>query len=94
MVQRIALYAAALMSCLSISGVALAADEPKASVPGPANSTNAGTSAAVQKQAIESQREGRSVFYKPKVLPYGMLGAAVAAGTSGVEGAPGTESVR
>jgi hypothetical protein len=94
MVRCIALYAAALMSCVSVSGMAFAADAPKPSVSGPANGTNVEPSAAVQTQAIESQREGRSVFYKPKVLPFGMWGAALAAGAPGVEGARGSESGR
>jgi hypothetical protein len=62
--------------------------------PGPANGTDVEPSAAVQKQAIKSRMEGRSVFYKPKVLPFGMPGAALAAGAPGVEGTPGTESGR
>ena len=73
-----------------IASCAAAADPPKASVSGPANGTNVEPSAAVQTQAIESPREGRSVFYKPKVLPLGMLGAAPGPGAPGVEGAPGT----
>jgi hypothetical protein len=91
--SRTTLYAATLMSCLSLSSVAVAADPPKASVSSPANGTNIKPSAAVQKQ-VKSQMEGRSVFYRPKVLPFGMLGAALATGAPGVEGAPGTESGR
>jgi hypothetical protein len=94
MVNRVTLYAAALVSSLSFSGIAFAADAPKASVSGPANGTIIEPSAAVQRQAVETQMEGRKVFYKPKVLPFGMRGAALAAGAPGVEGAPGTESGR
>jgi hypothetical protein len=92
--SRTTLYAAALLSCLSLSSVAVAADPPKASVSSPASGTNIKPNAAVQKQAIKSQMEGRSVFYRPKVLPFGKLGAALATGAPGVEGAPGTESGR
>jgi hypothetical protein len=94
MVNRITLYAAALLSCLSLSTVALAADAPNASVSGPANGTNVEPSAAIQKQAVQSQMEGRSLFSTPKRLPLGMLGGALGAGAPGVEGALGTESGR
>jgi hypothetical protein len=94
MVNHITLYAAALVSSLALSGVALAADTPKASVSGPANGTNVEPSAAVQKEAVESQTEGRSVFYKPKLLPFGMLGGGIAAGAPGTEGAFGAQSGR
>jgi hypothetical protein len=90
MVRRITLYAAALGPILSLPGVAIAADAPEASVSGPANGTNVEPSAAVQKQA-QSQMEGRSVFFRSKILPFG---AALAAGAPGVEGAPGTQSGR
>jgi hypothetical protein len=93
MVRRITLYAAALGPILSLSGVAIAADAPEASVSGPANGTNVEPSAAVQKQA-QSQMEGRSVFFRSKILPFGMLGAALAAGAPGVDGAAGTQSGR
>ena len=69
MVYRVTLYAAALGSVLSLSGVALAADAPKASVSGPANGTNVEPSTAVRKQAVQSQMEGRSVFFRSKILP-------------------------
>ena len=91
----ITLYAAALVSSLSLSGMALAAEAPKASVSGPANGTNVEPSAAVQKQALQSRiMEGRSLFSIPKSLPVGILGGALAAGAPGVEGAPGTQSGR
>ncbi len=64
--------------------MAVAADAP----------TNVEPSAAVQKRAVETQMEGRKVFYNPRVLPFGMWGAALAAGATGVEGARGTESGR
>jgi hypothetical protein len=78
----------------ALFGDALPADAPKASVSGPANGTNVEPSAAVQKQAVQSQMEGRSLFSRRKSLPLGILGAALAAGAPGVEGAPGTESGR
>jgi hypothetical protein len=90
--SRVTLCAAALVSCVSLSSVAVAAS--KVSVSGPANGSDVEPSAAFQKRAIESQTERRSVFYKPKVLPFGMFGAAPAAGAPGVERAPSTESGR
>jgi hypothetical protein len=93
-VYRTTLCAAALMSCLSFFSVAVAADAPKASVSGPANGINVEPSATIQKQAADRQPEGPKVFYKPKVLPFGMWGAALAAGAPGVEGARGTGSGR
>jgi hypothetical protein len=94
MVNRITLYAAAFASSLSLSAVALAANAPGSSISGPTNGTNVETSTAVQQRATESQREGRSVFYRPRVLPFGMWGAALTAGAPGVKGAPGVQSGR
>ncbi len=94
MVTRVTFYAAALVSSLSFSGTAFAADAPKAFVCGPANGTNVVLSTAAQKQPIERQTEGRSVFYKPKVLPLGMLGGVLSPGAPGVERAPSTKSGR
>src|ERR1700730_2173363 len=95
MMYCITLYAAALVSSLSLSGMALAAEAPKASVSAPANGTNVEPSAAVQKQALQSRiLEGRSLFSIPKSLPGGILGGARAAGAPGVEGAPGAQSGR
>ena len=91
---RITLCVAALVLSLSFSSVAIAANAPKASVSGPANGINIEPSATIQKQAAHRQPEGPKVFYKPKVLPFGIWGAALAAGAPGVEGPRGTESGR
>jgi hypothetical protein len=92
--SRVTLCDSALMSCLFLSSVAIAANAPKASVSGSANGINFEPSSTIQKQAAHRQPEGPKVFYKPKVLPFSMWGATLAAGAPGVEGARGTESGR
>jgi hypothetical protein len=93
MVRRITLYAVALLSGLSLSGEALAADAPIRFWSCEWHQCRA-PSAAVQKQAVQSQTEGRSLFSTPKRPPVRMLGGAIAAGAPGVEGAFGAESGR
>lgn len=89
MVYRIALCAAALMSCLSLSTGAAVAEAPKASISGPANGTNVEPSTAVQKEM-----EGRSVSGITKRQASEFIASALAVGAPGVEGSPGTQSGR
>lgn len=82
------LRAAALISCLSLSAVAAAAQSSGASISGPANGTNVAPSAAVQKQI-----DGRSVSVANR-QQLEIIGGAMSAGAPGVEGARGAESGR
>jgi hypothetical protein len=93
MVHRLALCAAALMSCIFIviSAVAVAAEAPQWSVSGPANGTNIIPSTAYQK---EGMFEGRSVSPVWSQQTAELMGSLIAVGAPGIEGAPGTESGR
>jgi uncharacterized protein YgiM (DUF1202 family) len=76
------LFAAALVSGLSFSSVALETDALDASVSGPANGTNVEPSAAIQQQAAQSQTEGRSVGLASQVVTKGFVNIRQGPGTS------------
>jgi hypothetical protein len=90
MAYRISLGAAALLSCLSLSTVAIAAQLPSGSVSGPASGTNVVPSTAAQKQMME----GRSAAAPSPEFMAEVMGALVAVGAPGIEGAPNTQSGR
>jgi hypothetical protein len=90
MAYRASLCAAALVSCLSLSAVAVAAEAPKWSASGPANGANVIPSTAFQKEMFE----GRSVSGPTAQNSAGLMGALVAVGAPGIEGAPDTQSGR
>jgi hypothetical protein len=90
MVNRITLSAAALLSCLSIPAVAADARPPEGIVSGPASGSNVIPSTAIQKRMFE----GRSVGVASPQQRANEMGALIAAGAPGLEGAPDTQSGR
>jgi hypothetical protein len=88
MAYRTSLCAAALVSALSLSAVAVAAVQSQGSVSGPASGTNVIPSTAFQKEMIE----GRSVSSPTAQKTAELMSALVAVGAPGVEGLPGTQS--
>jgi hypothetical protein len=88
MTYRLSLCAAALMSCFALSAAAVAAEAPQGSVSGPASGTNVIPSTVLQKEMIE----GRSAAVTSPELSKAAIGALIAVGAPGIEGAPNTQS--
>jgi hypothetical protein len=87
MMYRIALSAAALLSCLALPAIASEVRAPAGFVSGPASGTNVVPSTAIQKQMFGEHATGQAA-----TQPRAEVAALIAVGAPGVEGAPDTQS--